>query len=178
MVLEHGGSHASQWEAIVSIAAKIGCSGETLRKWVRQAERDHGLRSGPMSAEQARIKALERENRELARRTRSCARPRLILRWRSSTAARSHDRLHRRSPPGLRGRADLSRAADRPVDLLGTCRPATQPRAPTGPSAAGRDPEIGDPPGLGGISGSTAYPRFGGNLVGRASRWPVARPPG
>jgi len=65
MVLEHGGSHASQWEAIVSIAAKIGCSGETLRKWVRQAERDHGLRSGPTSAEQARIKALERENREL-----------------------------------------------------------------------------------------------------------------
>jgi transposase len=65
MVLEHGGSHASQWEAITSIAAKIGCSGETLRKWVRQAERDHGLRAGPTSAEQARIKALERENREL-----------------------------------------------------------------------------------------------------------------
>ncbi len=65
MVLEHGGSHASQWEAIASIAAKIGCSGETLRKWVRQAERDHGLRAGPTSAEQARIKALERENREL-----------------------------------------------------------------------------------------------------------------
>jgi transposase len=65
MVLEHGGSHASQWEAIASIAANIGCSGETLRKWVRQAERDHGLRAGPTSAEQARIKALERENREL-----------------------------------------------------------------------------------------------------------------
>ena len=65
MVLEHAGSHASQWEAIASIAAKIGCSGETLRKWVRQAERDHGLRAGPTSAEQARIKALERENREL-----------------------------------------------------------------------------------------------------------------
>ena len=64
MVLEHGGSHASQWEAIASIAAKIGCSGETLRKWVRQAERDHGLRAGPTSAEQARIKALERENRD------------------------------------------------------------------------------------------------------------------
>jgi transposase len=64
MVLEHGGSHASQWEAIALIAAKIGCSGETLRKWVRQAERDHGLRAGPTSTEQARIKALERENRE------------------------------------------------------------------------------------------------------------------
>ena len=55
IVLEHAGGHASQWEAIGSIAAKIGCSGETRRKWVRQAERDHGLRAGPTSAEQARI---------------------------------------------------------------------------------------------------------------------------
>jgi transposase len=45
MVLEHAGDHASQWEAISSIAAKIGCSGETLRKWVRQAERDRRVRS-------------------------------------------------------------------------------------------------------------------------------------
>ena len=59
------GGHASQWEAIGSIAAKIGCTMETLRGWVRQAERDHGLRAGPTSAEQARIKSLERENREL-----------------------------------------------------------------------------------------------------------------
>ena len=58
MVLEHAGNRGSQWEAIASIAAKIGCSGETLRKWVRQAERDRGLRAGPTSAEQARIKAL------------------------------------------------------------------------------------------------------------------------
>jgi transposase-like protein len=65
MVLEHGRNHASQWEAIGSIAAKIGCTAETLRGWVRQAERDQGLRAGPSSAEQARIKALERENREL-----------------------------------------------------------------------------------------------------------------
>ena len=65
MVLEQAGDHGSQWEAIASIAAKIGCSGETLRRWVRQAERDRGLRPGPTSAEQARIKALERENREL-----------------------------------------------------------------------------------------------------------------
>jgi transposase len=54
MVLEHGGDHASQWSAIGSIAAKIGCTAETLRKWVRQAER-----------EQERIKVLEREVREL-----------------------------------------------------------------------------------------------------------------
>src|SRR5919107_3044311 len=64
MVLEHAGDHASQWEAIGSIATKIGCSGETLRKWVRQAEREGGVRSGP-TAEHERIKALEREVREL-----------------------------------------------------------------------------------------------------------------
>ena len=65
MVLEHGADHRSQWAAIGSIAAKIGCTGETLRGWVRQAERDQGLRAGPSSEERERIKALERENRDL-----------------------------------------------------------------------------------------------------------------
>ncbi len=65
MVLEHGADHASQWAAISSIAAKIGCTEETLRGWVRQAERDQGLRAGPSSEERDRIKALEREVREL-----------------------------------------------------------------------------------------------------------------
>ncbi len=65
MVLEHQGEHGSQWAAIVSIAGKVGCTPESLRRWVRQAERDRGLRSGPTTGEQARIKALEREVREL-----------------------------------------------------------------------------------------------------------------
>ncbi len=65
MVLEHGGGHASQWAAIGSIAGKIGCTAETLRTWVRQAERDRGLRAGPTTDERERIKALEREVREL-----------------------------------------------------------------------------------------------------------------
>ncbi|HSH77236.1 MAG TPA: IS3 family transposase [Herpetosiphonaceae bacterium] len=65
MVFDHQGEHASQYEAIRSIAQKIGCSGETLRNWVRQAERDQGLRAGPTTDERERIKALERENREL-----------------------------------------------------------------------------------------------------------------
>jgi len=50
-----------------SIAAKIGCTAETLRKWVRQAERDQGLREGLTSSDRERLKALERENRELKR---------------------------------------------------------------------------------------------------------------
>lgn len=65
MVFEHRGEHASQWAAIESIAGKIGCTAQTLCNWVRQAERDRGLRPGTTSEEQARIKALERENREL-----------------------------------------------------------------------------------------------------------------
>ena len=65
MVLEHGGDHGSQWAAIGSIAGKIGCTAETPRTWVRQAERDRGLRAGSTMAEQERIRALERENREL-----------------------------------------------------------------------------------------------------------------
>ena len=65
MVLDHASEHPSRWAAVTSIAAKIGCTPETLRLWVRQAERDAGRRVGPTSAESERIKALERENREL-----------------------------------------------------------------------------------------------------------------
>ncbi len=65
MVLEHQGEHGSQWAAIESIAGKMGCTAETLRRWVRQVERDQGKRPGTSSQEQARIKALEREVREL-----------------------------------------------------------------------------------------------------------------
>jgi len=67
MVLEHQGEHDSQWAAISSIAPKIGCSSETLRNWVRQSERNQGLRPGLTSTERERLKELERENRELRR---------------------------------------------------------------------------------------------------------------
>ena len=67
MVFEHRVEYGSQWETIRSIAEKIGCSPESLRKWVRQTEVDSGHRVGLTSEEQARIKVLERENRELRR---------------------------------------------------------------------------------------------------------------
>src|ERR1700687_597582 len=67
LVFEHASEYDSQWAAIASIAEKIGCTAETLRKWVRQAERDQGRRAGLSSDERERLKALERENRELRR---------------------------------------------------------------------------------------------------------------
>ncbi len=67
MVREHGPEHASQWAAITSIAGKIGCTGETLRNWVRQAERDAGQRAGLTTDERQRLKVLEREVVELKR---------------------------------------------------------------------------------------------------------------
>jgi transposase-like protein len=67
LVQEHQGEYETQWAAITSIASKIGCSAETLRGWVRQAERNAGQRAGLTSDERERLKALERENRELRR---------------------------------------------------------------------------------------------------------------
>jgi transposase len=65
MVLEHQSEYSSQWAAIGAVAAKIGCQPETLRIWVRQAERNQGLRPGPTTDDKARLKQLEKENREL-----------------------------------------------------------------------------------------------------------------
>jgi transposase len=90
LVLEHQGEHGSQWAAIHAVAEKIGCSGETLRHWVRQAERDRGVRSGPTTQEHERIKALERENRERRRANE-------ILRKASAYFAQAE--LDRRSKP-------------------------------------------------------------------------------
>lgn len=67
LVLEQQGEHESQWAAIRSVAAKVGCTDETLRMWVRRAEVDDGRRPGLTSEERARLRELERENRELRR---------------------------------------------------------------------------------------------------------------
>ena len=67
MVWEHQAEHGSQWAAIRSMAEKLGCTTETLRRWIRQAERDTGRRSSLTTDERQRLKDLERENRELKR---------------------------------------------------------------------------------------------------------------
>ena len=67
MVFEHASEYSSQWAAMRSIAEKLGCTVEALRRWVRQAERDTGHRPGLTTDERARLKQLERENFELKR---------------------------------------------------------------------------------------------------------------
>ena len=119
MVFEHEREHGSQWAAICSIAGKIGCTPETLRSWVRRAERDQGDAQGLTTSERERLKELERENRELRRANE-------ILRKASAYFAQAE--LDRRREvmvafidehkEAYRGRADLRGAADRPVDVL------------------------------------------------------------
>jgi transposase len=67
LAIEQRAEHGSEWETIESIAGKTGCAAETLRQWVRQAEKDHGQRAGLTTSERERLKDLERENRELNR---------------------------------------------------------------------------------------------------------------
>ena len=67
LVLENEEAHGSRWAAICSISGKIGCTAETLRKWVRRAEIDAGKRPGLTTSEREELKALKRENKELKR---------------------------------------------------------------------------------------------------------------
>jgi transposase-like protein len=67
VVLDHAADHPSQWAAIRSVGEKLGCSVEALRRWIRQAERDAGQRSGLTTSEREELKRLQRENFELKR---------------------------------------------------------------------------------------------------------------
>lgn len=65
MVLDHEKDHASRWTAVVSIAAKIGCAAQTLHEWVKKTEVDRGVRAGVPTDVADKLRAMERENREL-----------------------------------------------------------------------------------------------------------------
>ena len=117
LVREGEAAYGSEWEAICAVAEMLGPTAETMRKWVRRAEVDAGERPGLKTEERERLKQLERENFEL-RRANEILRSASLSSRPSSTVAAGRDRLHRRSPGPLRGRADLYHAAVRPVDLL------------------------------------------------------------
>src|SRR5665811_256857 len=170
MVLEHKGEYDSQGAAIGSVATKLGMTAEMLRKWVRQAETDGGLRSGVTTEERARVKELERENREL-RRANEILKAAAAFSGRTSTALRRDDRLHPGAQGRVRGRADLRDAADRPFHLL--CREGPPPVSQATPR---RGAHTRDHPRLRGESIRLRPPaRYGGNSGDRGSRWPVAR---
>src|SRR5271163_4383554 len=105
MVLDHEGEHASRWSAVSSIAAKIGCTAQTLHEWVKKAERDSGVRAGVPTDVATKVKALERENRELRQANEILRKASAYFAQAEPTAGSSHDRLHRRSSSGLRSRA-------------------------------------------------------------------------
>jgi transposase-like protein len=134
MVQDREREGGTQWESIGAIAAKMGCSRETLRRWVWREQRDAGQRPGLTTDERERIRALEREVRELRQANEILRKASAYfaqaeldpLRWHStccagrtlaSFAPSSDDRLHRRPPRRLRGRANLQGVADCPVDL-------------------------------------------------------------
>jgi transposase len=107
LVLDHQGEHSSQWAAINSIAVKIGCTPETLRKWVRRAERDQGVRGGTTNSERERLRELERENREPKRSNEILRKASAYFARRSSTADPSDGVVYQRPQGKVRGRADL-----------------------------------------------------------------------
>jgi transposase-like protein len=98
MVQEHEAQHPSRWATVLSIAARIGCTGQALNEWVKQAERDTDRRPGP--TRRWRLKPLERENRELRQANEILRKASAYLPRRSSTAGSSHDWLCRGSSRG------------------------------------------------------------------------------
>ena len=100
MVLDNAGQHESRWSAIVSISSKIGCAPQTLNEWVKKAEVDRGDRAGITTEMAEKLKALERENRELKQaneilRKASAFFAQAELDWQALCANRSDGRLHR-----------------------------------------------------------------------------------
>ena len=121
MVEEHREAHASEWAVLQSVAPKLGCTAETLRKWVRQAQRDAGHRPGLTTSERERLKELEREVRELKRANEICA----VLPIAPSTYHRHrHQRTHptRRSARAQRDdqlRVEIQRVYDAHQQVYG-----------------------------------------------------------
>lgn len=126
LVQEHRGEYPSQWAAVQSIAPKIGCSGYTLLKWVQLQEVEAGTRPGVPQAEQERIKALEREVKELRRANEILKSASAFFAQAALDRELKNKRLHRPASGPVWGRADLQGVAGRPVSLPAICCPMPQ----------------------------------------------------
>ena len=118
LVREHADDYDSEWAAMCAVAARLGMTAETLRKWVRQAEVDAGEAAGVPSQT---ARELRRKCRELEAKS---SRPQRVSSRGSATRDAADLSVHRRAPGAVRGRTDLSgtrcaRRADRPAHLLG-----------------------------------------------------------
>ena len=96
LVLNNEGQHGSRWNAVLPISAKIGCAPQTLTDWVKKAEVDSGKRPGVSSEMAERMKALERENRELRQANEILRKASAYFAMVESTAARRDGQVHRR----------------------------------------------------------------------------------
>ncbi len=124
LVLDQEGEHSSRWVACASIAAKIGCSTHTLLEWVKKSEVDGGKRAGVSSDVSAKLKALERENRDLRQANEILRKAgAYFARGESSTDHFVSDLLHGGPCAELQGRADVKGSADRPLHLARTRPP-------------------------------------------------------
>ncbi len=141
MVSEAGSQYESQRAAITSIAVMTGCTLETLRRWVRQQERDTRRRPEPTSTEEERVKALVRELRELRKANQTLRLASAFSPKRSSAATSSREGVHRLVSSCLRGRADLQGDAGRTVGLLAPRCAAAQPGTALCPCSARRRAE-------------------------------------
>jgi transposase-like protein len=137
MILDHEGDYPSRWSAVVSVADKIGCAPQTLHEWVKKVEVDSGKRAGVPTDTADKLKALEREVRELRQANEILRKASAYFALgKSSTARSSDDRVYRRSACRSWGRADLQRPADRPFHLSQACRAATRSITPVGAGEA------------------------------------------
>ncbi|MBA2726117.1 MAG: transposase [Actinobacteria bacterium] len=114
LVFEQEKDYPSQWSAIASIAQKSGVTPETLRKWVRQAERDGGRRPGLGTDERERLRGLEKENKEL-RRANEILKAASSSSRGSSTRDFHDDRVHRRAPMQMGGVEPIRTIITRPL---------------------------------------------------------------
>ena len=127
MILEHEHEYANQSAAIMVIAPKIGCGGDTLRRWVKQSDIDSGRKEGKTSDERAQIKAMKREIRDLQQANEMLTKASAYFAQAELAAASNDDCLHKRAPQKLGCRADLQGFANRPIHILCACSDRPKP---------------------------------------------------